>query len=422
MGVLEGEFDSDSHFCISHALDRVLVTRLEPFVSAGDCSFCSARDTQVVNIGRLAEVTYEVVSRNYLTNQSIESWDNEVVQELVEESVVYESLESHLSDDYAISICDAVEVAFNYSDGWWLPDFDRGEVTTYAWQKFVEIVKYGCRVPIQADPNSKRWIETDAEYLHRVLSSLVLVAHDELALVIEQDSDVLLYRARAFEDANKALPSVKKDPAKELGPAPGDKSGAGRMNAQGVSLFYASLTKETAAAESLRHSHHDEVIVGEFKSRRSLTLLDLTAEPAAFSPFGDKAGDLQQVVEFLAELKNELMQPVPLDGNEAVRYAPTQLVTDFLRWSSPVHLDGILFPSRAHKSGKNLILFFGPDKGAIENIPQLEPVPELPFSFDSFESPLLSLPSDSLTCYKAERTISLTATPDAVPAPEFMAS
>ena len=380
----------------------------------GHCSYCDASEVQVVGVGQLAEVTHEVVSRHYLTIEGVDTWDNRIVQDLTDENVVYEAIERHLTDEHAISICDDVDAAFDYQGDWYYSNYDSSEDTSHVWQQFVDVVGTYCRLPLLPGANGFNRLEAEPEYLHWFLNTLVLAAHDDLSLVIEQQSETPMYRARPFEDSKKSLTEVMSNPAKELGPAPSQLSGSGRMNAQGVSLFYAALTQETAAAEALRHSPYDEVILGKFTATRNLSVLDLTAEPASFSPFHERASDLYRVSEFLRELKNELLKPVPLDGREAIRYAPTQLVTEFLRWASPVRLDGIIFPSRADHTGKNIILFFGPDQGAIQNDPALESEPEIEFSFNNYESPLLTLAAGSIACFRADRRVTLSEVTDPV--------
>jgi hypothetical protein len=125
-------------------------------------------------------------------------------------------------------------------------------------------------------------------------------------------------------------------------------------------MFYAARDPRTACAEVAAHSPYDDTVVGTFVLQQPLRILDLTAVPPSRSPFDDRpiseGDDRLNSLSFYVE---RITQPVILDGNHPVDYAPTQVLTDALReWSDP-RLDGIAYPSRVSDSGgTNVVLFY----------------------------------------------------------------
>jgi len=57
----------------------------------------------------------------------------------------------------------------------------------------------------------------------------------------------------------------------------------------------------------------------------------------------------------------DLSASVVIDGREHIEYAPTQVVTEYLRWLPEFHVDGILFAS-AQNGGTSCVIFCGPDE------------------------------------------------------------
>jgi RES domain len=80
-----------------------------------------------------------------------------------------------------------------------------------------------------------------------------------------------LYRARVFQN-EKDLGEALKKPDVRLGPPPHNLARGGRMNAQGISVFYGATSISTAIAET-RPPVGSKVLVGHFQITESLTLL-----------------------------------------------------------------------------------------------------------------------------------------------------
>lgn len=164
------------------------------------------------------------------------------------------------------------------------------------------------------------------------------------------------YRGREFQTEAKLLEALCR-PDRHLGPPPADYATAGRMNAQGISVFYGADRADVAIAE-VRPAVGSKVAVAKFDVVRPLRLLDLTALPDILesgSIFDQTWARLERAA-FLRSLGKLMTRPV-MPADEAVNYLATQAVADFLAMENDPVLDGILFPSVQAKDGRNVVLF-----------------------------------------------------------------
>lgn len=167
-----------------------------------------------------------------------------------------------------------------------------------------------------------------------------------------------LFRAREFQDETALMEAMKR-PDRLLGPPPPQYSSSGRMNAQGVAVFYGATEQQVAISE-VRPAVGSQVLVGRFDIIRPLKLLNLSQlsgisrsgslfDPV-FSAFLERA-------KFLQSFAQQMTRTV-LPTHEALDYLPTQAVADFLASSDTPPLDGIIFPSvQSGYVGKNVVLF-----------------------------------------------------------------
>jgi hypothetical protein len=154
------------------------------------------------------------------------------------------------------------------------------------------------------------------------------------------------YRARAYETLDK-LEHDLASPEANLGPVPEGKGGAGRMNAQGISVFYGSMDPSVAIAE-IRPPVGSHVVFGRFDVHRPLRLLDLQAlmlvDVRDGSMFDPSIYNERMRRDFLKTLVRKLTRPVmPELVNQD--YLITQAVADFLATHERLKLDGVIFRS-----------------------------------------------------------------------------
>ena len=172
------------------------------------------------------------------------------------------------------------------------------------------------------------------------------------------DPDRFFWRGRRPKSSEE-LDKMLKYPVQELGPPPSSVAKRGRMNAQGISVFYGAKDETTCLAE-LRVPVGSHVVMAKFELLQPVRLLDLRAlenlyvEEIHFDPdYSDRQGR----AAFLRRLASEFSRPV-MPGDEDVDYLPTQVVAEYLSSKANPSLDGILFPSsQTGEGGQNLVLF-----------------------------------------------------------------
>lgn len=167
-----------------------------------------------------------------------------------------------------------------------------------------------------------------------------------------------LYRARVFQSTAKLEEALKR-PDIEIGPPPSLAASSGRMNAQGIAVFYGATDPVIAFAE-VRPPVGSTVVVGRFELIRPVRLLDVEALRSvnvSGSVF-DRAfiGRLERA-KFLGWLSRRISMPVMPD-DEPFDYLATQAIADFLATETDPALDGLIYPSAQGSQGKlNVVLF-----------------------------------------------------------------
>jgi len=155
----------------------------------------------------------------------------------------------------------------------------------------------------------------------------------------------VLYRARWCRNHDE-LENMLVNPDRELGPPPSPFSGANRMSARGISVFYGASSVATAIPE-IRPPAGSYVVSAGFRIIRPLRLLNLPALESVWeggSYFDPDFINKRAQVAFLRKLSGLMTDPV-LPGEEEFRYIPTQVIAEYLADSSQLALDGILYPS-----------------------------------------------------------------------------
>ncbi|MFS0600878.1 RES domain-containing protein [Peribacillus frigoritolerans] len=178
--------------------------------------------------------------------------------------------------------------------------------------------------------------------------------------------DTLIHRAR-LKPPEYNFPQEVTSLLKECGPPPVHLSKSLRMNPAGISYFYGSDDEKTSLIE-IRAGFNDEFIIGSFKTRKELKLIDLTIDPQEQIPsiFSNEYNhDLYLNIMFIQEFANEISKPVS-DTEAPLEYLPTQLFSEYLRKSG---FNGICYKSSL-TGAKNYTLFCGPIAEEYTEIPE----------------------------------------------------
>ncbi|MGJ3288050.1 RES family NAD+ phosphorylase [Klebsiella michiganensis] len=207
------------------------------------------------------------------------------------------------------------------------------------WAKFVSSLKTESRFINHSVRETLDGIFSGVENMH---------AGREKEVIIKAGSGTaipILYRARWCRNHDD-LENMLVNPDRELGPPPHNFSGANRMSARGISVFYGASSVATAIPE-IRPPAGCNVVCAGFRIIRPLRLLNLPALENVWeggSYFDPDFINKRAQVAFLRKLSGLMTDPV-LPGEEEFRYIPTQVIAEYLADSSQLALDGILYPS-----------------------------------------------------------------------------
>jgi hypothetical protein len=196
------------------------------------------------------------------------------------------------------------------------------------------------------------------------------------------DEGTVVFRTRVH--CSDATPST----AAELGPPPQEKANqSNRMSPAGIVMFYGAFDRITAILETFQRERRgataSAISIGQFATKRHLTVLDLTAL-GSIPSFWESNPDYRNGIRFLHDFVDELTQPISRDGMEHIDYVPTQIVTEYFRHrfrtESGESLHGIVYPSSRKGAGSACVLFFtredcGVETGVIEHKPTLQFLP-----------------------------------------------
>jgi len=237
---------------------------------------------------------------------------------------------------------------------------------SYRWDEFAEAVKYHTRYTYyRVDLNWQRDISNRKRNSRfRIRPSHVIEE------VLDRVSDLnvtqsiplgtIVWRARSHS-ASRRLSTPD-----EFGPPSIEQAlASSRMSPAGIPVFYGSLDRETAIAESSQAQKVDgvseSVAVRAWKTVRELRVLNLAEIPAMPSLFDAEMRRFRPAVSFLQSFSEEISRPIQKDGREHIEYVPTQVFTEYVRH---VYRDqdgtipnGVLYKSTVREGGINCVLF-----------------------------------------------------------------
>jgi hypothetical protein len=193
------------------------------------------------------------------------------------------------------------------------------------------------------------------------------------------------YRARAFHSGNDdEIVRALERPDRELGSPPSRLARAGRMNAQGISVFYGASDLPTALAE-IRPPVGSRVLVGRFDLARPVRLLDVEALRAVYvdgSIFDPAYGNRLELAQFLGRLSERMTMPVMPD-DEPKEYLITQMIADFVAQVGEPPIDGMLYRSvQCAGEHQNVVMFNHAARVADWDIPKGTEIDARTFEMD----------------------------------------
>ena len=200
------------------------------------------------------------------------------------------------------------------------------------------------------------------------------LTRDGLAVVVAAGPDTAhtsFFRARVFHKSDE-LDEAMIRPDLHVGPPPERFARAGRMNANGIAVFYGASDKGVALAE-VRPPVGSRALVAEFRLLRPLRLLDVTALQSVYvegSVFDPHYFEQLSLAKFMGRLSDRITMPVMPD-DEPTEYLITQMIADYLARKPSPSLDGILFRSvQSPGEHVNVVLFHHASRVELLEIPE----------------------------------------------------
>lgn len=360
MDTTEGFTYLSETICLSHIIDPVLADLVARGADRRECSYCERAgdpdgDIFAVSMDLVGRLVFEAVTWLYHDGYDEffhEGWPEQYDTAEVVGDVADGAFDARFCDEVVGHISEAIATPCAWVDSRLYEDF------LFSWESFAEIVKYQSRFVYIGDRERPGRGKEPPARVSQFLDGLAAYVQEDMLTSIP--SGEKLYRARMSEDGFAFAYGAREDPAKHLGPAPAGKASAGRLNPEGVGLFYGATTESVAAKETALHSRYDDAVIGAFVVRRPLVILDFTKQPALPSIFDKGKRHEFLFARFADQFEERLTQPVRLTGVERVEYVVTQIIGEYFRWAPEKKLDGIAWKShllREGEEGKNVLVW-----------------------------------------------------------------
>lgn len=325
----------EKYVCSHHFEDKYLNGYIKKHGETGVCSYCGHKET-VIDMRDLADHIRMTISV-YFNDVDSEClplassyFDDEEEQipgikragcfAVPENAEIYEDTSEMMEDLGLHTDCDSLndDIDHLFEDNMWIKknpfELWWNEEMELLWKRFAEMVKHSRRFTFLAMPKV-----SGSENILEELNEVILHTDGVLHQI---PIGTTLYRTRSLD---KALDNSFG--FKDITSAPNASAGQCRMSPAGVSMFYGAFDKETAISESIKSADEKVLVIGEFKTIREITVVDLTTLPTDVSIWMDK----WEGFAFLKSFHKDITQPLLKDAKEAIEYVPSQIFTEYLR-------------------------------------------------------------------------------------------
>lgn len=345
----QDESDSVCHKCIG---DAFLKEEAKAIGAKETCLACG-KVANGLTIGELADHAHRIFESWF---EQVREGDGQsakyVIAEIMEvDEDIAERIAAQLSDDHGFSAVreggeDPYDEMNEFAEIGVRPEVQHGR-----WRAFKDSLLADARF---FNGPAKAWLDD----IFLDVADHHTWRHEPVVREIDPDSFEGFYRAR-WVDSDARLHEILREPERRLGPPPNGTARAGRMNAEGISVFYAALDPETAISE-IRPPVGSQVVHGCFKPLRALRLLDLDLAEKVVDRTSYFDPDHQTKAERSAAIRmigKQMAWPV-MPTDEAAGYLPTQVIAEYLAEHIMPSLDGILYRStQTGSKGLNVVLF-----------------------------------------------------------------
>ena len=369
--------EGSQHVCHACVGDKFLAKQVEQEGTRGECTYCRATNT-AVTLADLSNRIHRVLEEHFIPVAECDV-PEQFRQGLNDTEAVIEEV-AGLEQDIAAAVRDCLFKRLAQTE-----NVAGGEENPYNHRML-----YGEHEADTSDRRSAWWDSkeeirsrarffgaTTAATLERIfedLASLKTIWGKPVVREIKPgDRDSSFWRARTAHSESE-IQSILESLSGQLGPPPSDKATAGRMNAEGIPVFYGALEEETCVSE-VRAPVGSFVVLVKFDLLAPINVLDLEAlsnPESEVSHFDPHYNEKRSRERFLKELVAEMSRPV-MPHEEAQEYIATQVVSEYLANRFEPRLNGIIFSSaQTGGGGHNIVLFNG-----VRSVEADEPGPDL---------------------------------------------
>lgn len=366
---MDWERTDNAHICTECLEDEDLRAFMEAIADddAEGCSFCGAEGDDVVacRFTELMKHIEECIHRDYDLAANNLGWNG---QEGGWQGAEHWDTPDLLSDQIGIgfprdsdgSLLRAMCRYLGYHD--WCVQNPYGESPLermqFDWKEFTEVALHHTRFFLgQHQRKRSRFLYEERSNPVPFLQQVGRCA-ERLGLVSTLPAGSVLYRVR-FEKDGQSYTS-----AADLGPPPRDGAFvSNRMSPPGIVMFYVAMDQTTAMAETADKA--GRYSIGEFRTLKDLTVLDLTKvpePPGAFAVEPDSREWSRHDAYFFRNFVRDLTKPIQRDNRIHLEYVPTQIVVEYFRRRFHIDyesraLDGVVYPSSRNAGGVASVFF-----------------------------------------------------------------
>ncbi len=358
-----------SELCSDCVDDEFLKTIVTDDGEPGECDVCGEDKPHTITIARLGELLEPILRRHYRqgSNHPTFSADDD------DDSAYYEQEGEDLSflvqevlGQYFDCLDEIVDAVIGAEDCW-PPDGDIpfwGRETNYVerrasgyefhktWKEVASDLAIHQRFFSSA---AKQFFDDLFEDVDDFKSRTVdALGNANVVRTLPQNS--ILFRGRVLPSDEQMKPWFA-EPYKHVGPPQSKFARSGRMNPDGVPVFYGSENVDTCLAE-LRPAIGGKTALIKLNTTGTLRLLDFTSMPTAYKSLSYFQSDFDSQVAKISFMKSlGVLISSPVVPGQETSYLITQVMAEYLSHVHPQPFDGVIFSSVQHAGGRNVVLF-----------------------------------------------------------------
>lgn len=344
--------------CAEH-INQITVKRFINRTGTRDtCDYCGRRKV-VVELETVVEFIMDAVAHFYTDPAEFMSYNSAEGGYLGNVYNADEIIREHLELNFDnITLFNDVQDSLDLNKPWSneYEYFDHeGDVRLEHWDYFKDVIKTKSRYFFSSTPRFKTDIyDLNAYDILKHIDRLV--RKFKLVSVLPKGSN--LYRCRQHGRKDKLTTAVDFcSPPEKFAVFPN------RMSPAGVSMFYGAFDEKTALLETIDSLDKKNPLYtyGRFETKSDLNILDLSKCPPIPNQLEQRLWDRYYLIGFLNAFISDLTHPIQKDGKVHIDYVPTQVVTEYFRYTFSTRyfkgLDGIIYPS-SKRGGKNACVLF----------------------------------------------------------------